>query len=336
MRIRKLNIKPISKWSLFENNKDTDTIFNQLPISEEDVRDIFVEMEDLDYKIKISEIFLTKSGHTFKNNKGISEYYPIISISIDKYIPDEFGDETNWNGGVYYEEKQEVLDIMTNSIATLKSHLSGKARVLTAIRNMGDINIRIVLPFVVNPDEISLEELHDIAKKTINNYRGFNDNAYLSNLINLYHTEFTTSQGFKTFSFDISPILDRVPNVLPSGQIIIDSTSGSLIDKIIKSNQTDNKEQLYSVYNQIVKEILVDINKKYKDIKLKVNRHQNSSTYQFYTNNNTKDRILIEMDYWFDEFRSIDIPVGKKPIFGSRKKQKIDLYKMDIRINFKF
>jgi hypothetical protein len=295
-----------------------------------------MEMMDNDYKFNLSEIFLSKTGHTFNSKKGISEYYPIISISLKKEINEESGDETNWNGSIYYEEKIEILDEINNSIATLKSHLSESARVLYSIRSISDIGIRIVLPFVSDESVISIEELNNIAKKTINQYRGFNDNADFSNLINLYHTEFTTSQGFKTFSFDISPILDRVPNILPSGQVLTDSTSGAIIDNILKSEDTNNEFQLLSVYNNLIREILSDINKKYKDIKLGVKKNRYDFTYQFYITGKYQNKILFETNYWFDEFRSIEIPIGKKPIFGSRKKQRIQIYKMGVKLDFKF
>lgn len=322
MKIRRQNIKIIKSYSLFES-KEEETIFNKLPISKEDIKDIFIELEDMDYKIKMSENFLTKSGHTFKSNKGISEYYPVISISINKLI-DDFGDEINWDGGVYYEEKQEVLDIISNSVAALKSHLSGKARVLVAIRSMNDINIRIVLPFVVNSDEISLEDLNEIANKVIDNYRGFNRDANFSNLINLYHIFTTTSIVFKTFSFDIEPIVG-------TGYVVSkDSATDKIVDKILKNNQTDNKEQLMSIYNTIVRDILSEVNKKYEDVKLRV-ISASQPIYQFYIN----DKILFSVNPCYYEFRWVDVPVGKKTIFN-RKKQRIQLYKLYVKLDFKF
>jgi len=66
---------------------------------------------------------------------------------LGKFIPDDYGDATNWSGGVYYDDKEEVLDTLSSSVSMLRSMLKESAKVLVSVRSMSDINIRIVLPF---------------------------------------------------------------------------------------------------------------------------------------------------------------------------------------------
>jgi len=325
-------MKYLKKWKLFESIDLSDF---EIKISDDEIKDIFMEMIDINYEFDINRFYLTDKGSSFTSKTGINSFYPIISIRLHKDIDDNQGDSSNWDGSIYYEDRSDILDTLSDSVYRLRNMVGKSGKVSVAVRGINDINIRIVLPFKKIDDAISIDVIDDILVKLLEKYRGVSDNSDFTNLINLYQTDPSLSTdlrntGYKR-SFDIYPIFYRGPLNIEEP-----STTGDfIISKMLTDNEVDNKSHLSSIFGIIIREFLQNINKVYPGCKLKssgwaiADRHNNK--YEILSKDDT---LILKIENYFEPIKEGDIFLGKKSFFKKRKKIFISIFKMDINIKY--
>jgi hypothetical protein len=316
-------MKYLKKWKIFESVDKSDF---GIGISEEDINDIFTEMMDMGYEINIERFYLTNKGNKFYKKIGIDNFYPIVSIRLKREINENSGDATNWDGSVYYDKNNDILENINNSVDRLRSMVREFASVSVAFRSINEIKIRIVLPFKRVYDGISIDVIDGILVELIRKYQGVNDNADFTNLMNLYQTDLNQSMHLRSRSFDITPIFDGPINTEKP------STPGDfIISKMLTDNEVDNKSHLSSIFGIIIREFLQNINKVYPECKLKsiVDRHNNK--YEILSKDNT---LILEIKNYFEPIKEGDIFLGNKSFFKKREKIFISIFKLDINIKY--
>lgn len=313
----------LKKFRLFESIDESDFTIN---LSDEDIKDIFMEIVDLGYEFNISKFYLTNKGSTFRSKVGIDSFYPIISIRLNKDISDDYGDSTNWDGSIYYEDRDDLLDTISDSVARLRSMVGKSGRVSVAFRSISDINIRISLP-LKEQDSFSIERIDDILLKLIRRYTGVNNQADFTNIINLYQTDLAGSTHLHSRSFDITPIFDRYPLNTEEP-----TTPGDfIISKMLTDNVDDNMSQLNSIFGIILREFLENINKVYPGCKLVSIPGRSYNTYEIRSIDND---LILTVDYWFELIKEGNIFIGKKSLFKKRKSIFIQIFKLDVTVKY--
>ena len=312
----------LKKFRLFESIDESDFTIN---LSDEDIKDIFMEIVDLGYEFNISKFYLTNKGSTFRSKVGIDSFYPIISIRLNRDISDNYGDSTNWDGSIYYEDRQELLDTLTDSVGRLRSMVGDSGKVSVAFLSISDINIRISLP-LKEQDSFSIERIDDILLKLIRRYIGVNNQVDFTNLINLYKTDLAGSTHLYSRSFDITPIFDRHLNTEEP------TTPGDfIISKMLTDNVDDNMSQLNSIFGIILREFLENINKVYPGCKLVSIPGRSYNTYEIRSKD---DGLILTIDYWFEPIKEGNIFIGKKSLFKKRKSIFIQIFKLDVKVKY--
>jgi hypothetical protein len=317
-------MKYLKKWKLFESIDLSDF---EIGISDDEIKDIFMEMIDINYEFDINRFYLTNNGSYFTSKTGINNFYPIISLRLHKYIDDNQGDSSNWDGSIYYEDRSDILDTLSDSVYRLRNMVGKSGKVSVAVRGINDINIRIVLPFKKIDDAISIDVIDDILVKLLEKYRGVNDNADFTNLINLYQTDLSGVTHLRSRSFDITPIFDRGPlnTEEPS------TTGDFIISKMLTDNEVDNKSHLSSIFGIIIREFFENINKVYPGCKLKSIADRHNNKYEILSKDDT---LILKIENYFEPIKEGYIALGKKSFFKKREKIFISIFKMDINIKY--
>jgi hypothetical protein len=313
----------LKHFKLFESIDDSDFM---ITLSDDDIKDIFMEIIDLGYEFNISKFYLTDKGSTFKTKAGINRFNPIISIRLDKYIDDNYGDSTNWDGSIYYEDRQELLDTLTDSVGRLRSMVGDSGKVSVAFRSISDIIIRISLP-LQETEGYSFEKIDEVLVKLLRKYIGVNNEADFTNIINLYQTDLSGSTHLHSRSFDITPIFDR-----SSTDVEEPTTPGDfIISKMLTDNVDDNMSQLNSIFGVILREFFDNVNKIYTGCKSLSIPGRNYNTYEI----RSKDGdLILTIDYWFEPIKEGNIFIGKKSLFKKRKSIFIQIFKLDVKVKY--
>jgi hypothetical protein len=308
-------MKYLKAYKIFESIEED--FFEKLPISKEDISDIFLDVTDLDYILEISQYYLSSDGKTLRSI-GINDYHPVIHLSIHKYIDDKYGDISNWDGGIFYDEKQEIIDSIYHSVSMLRSKLSGFAKVLIAFNNMDNINIRIVLD-KVKVDGFTFKEFGRILFKLCTDSKNSKSNDF-SILKNLYHGPYMVDKN----EVIITPNLDELTDYNnPKTRIDF------IINRIVSEGDSDNRSQLNSCFGEFIRNLQSEIRKRFPNISI----NMKSDMCRFY-DKETGD-IYLEMFYDYDQLRFFTI-VDKKGLFKPKVVREINLYEMIIDIKYKF
>lgn len=316
--------------------KSKDDFFDNIPISKNDLNDIFIDFLDLDYEVKIKQFYLTKTGHTFVSKKGVSGY-PVISISIKKEISEKSGNVSNWDGSIYYEEKQDVITNLNDSVSMLRSMIGDSAKVLVAFRGVGEIYIRIVQDFV-KTDGISLHGIDSIIKETVESFTVTGDDK--SRLINHYQailTGFTNPDISRSSrDFEIVPLYTTLLRRSSYKRPVELSEGDYIVNNFLGNNHTDNKRHLMSVFDIIIETMKSNLKKKYPEVKIRhVVSHQHYVEYEIYTENVPKNNKIATIKYSYEPIDEGYVAKGKKKLFKSRDVKKVDIYKAEVDIKYK-
>lgn len=321
-------MKYLKSLKLYESSKEENE-FN-FGISEEDIKDIFLEIIDMGYEFTIHKYYLTSNGHSFDSKKGLSGYYPTMNIRLYKIKDETKGEPINWDGSIYYNEDIDLLDNIINSVSILKSSVSKSTKVLYAIRGIHDINIRIVNTYVELGYDTSIEfldeKLEELISKNINNHS--ND---FTNLKNLYRFDFGSSTPFLRRTIHIEPKLDyTIRNIEDLNN---PETAGDwLLNRLsIDNNQTDNKKQLNSVFYSFMKKYHEEIG---DDIKLYSGiANDYGFKYGVYRSDIQSDNKLADIVGYFEPYTSVTIN-SKKGLFKSKKSYNINIYKLEVEVKY--
>ena len=146
-------------------------LLSRINVDDDSIEEIFIDMVDLGYSYMIDQVYISIStGYPHRRTRDVKDYYPGIEIDLNRNIDDKSisdggsGDVRNWNGGVYFESKLEIIDSIYNSIHRIKSMLNGKASVYYSIRGVNDIEIRIIFDREQSDSFINYESVEDILK----------------------------------------------------------------------------------------------------------------------------------------------------------------------------
>lgn len=312
-------MKYLKNYKLYESVAD---IFKKLPIEESDISDILLDLKDVGFNIDYKSFFLSNTGKTYDDSRGIGDYYPVILISITRKKKD-VKDVRNWDGSLYFEDSESVLESIYHSISRLKNTLNDY-KVYFNIRNINEIYIRIVFDKVVQ-DEFNLETAMAEYKKLINEY--YNIDAYN----NRYdETDYKTFYGFEegltsrsTTSFEIKPIKGR------DTQIDIVNPD-NILSHIIKRSkiyiENNNKSDLNNIFKLFLEEYTKRLNFK-NLVKIK----EGSTTFRI-VNSITKD-TYITIDLFHEPYGTYKY-LKKKGIFKNTYGE-YNLYKLDVDARFK-
>lgn len=316
----------LRKYKLYESVKD---IFKKLPIEESDISDILIDLTDNGYNIKYKSFFLSDSGKTYEDNKGIGNYYPVILISIKrdkKYKEDGSNDVRHWDGSLYFEDSDSVLESIYHSISRLRHTLSDY-KLYYNIRNINEIYIRIIFD-KEKQDDFNLEFAMKEYRKLIGEYcniDGLNGRYDETNFMTFYEVE----EGISTqsrISIDVSPIRQRHDNVdiLNPRNIL-----SHIMQRSVVRIESDNKGDLLNFFKIFIDDFVKKLNTKYS-VKVK---HNGSSVFRIYNSINKDTYIVFHIDY--EPINSYKVLTKEGGFMRKDQYKDIRLYKLDVDATFK-
>jgi hypothetical protein len=320
-------MKKFSK--ILESRKE---LLSKLGTTEDEIEDALVDLTDLGFILTIEDVYLSPSGTKHYDTDtvvGIPEYFPMIEIEIEK--PKKEGNEgeiMNWDGSVYYEENQLVLESISHSVYRLRSMFSGKARVFCAIRNIHHIVVRVVFEQEVGKDIVNFEEIWDLLQ--VKEYEN-------------YHIERTSSYaGFRkknmAIKINCNRRSDRVDITNPKDsvdRIVQDMLSTKLVSHEIHK---DNRYQLKEIFDEYIADLFKKSNKFGKlQYRLGVEEQRDSenrvrSNTAEFVNTVTGDTVVKIQWYYDEEAMNSKITTAKGGLFKAAKVITFDLYEMNFTV----
>ena len=315
-------MKYLRNYKLYESVKD---IFKKLPIEESDISNILIDLTDIGYNLTYKSFYLTDRGTTYEQIEGIGDYYPVILISLKKDVKTK--DVRNWDGSLYFDDSEEVLESIYHSVSRLRNTLK-EHKLYLNIRNINEVYIRIVFD-KEKQDDFDYEVAKDIFTNLLNdgiNIDGLNGRFDKDDIKTLYTLEeYLTGSNNK--SFIIKPILSNdwdVPNIIDPKTL-----KDFLALRAVKSNSLSNEADINNILIRFVAEFTEKINDKFP-VKYTYNGH---STFRIYGKNNQTCYITITMS---EEYRSnFDILLSKGSLFKKEKKTQISLISKCMDVIFK-
>jgi hypothetical protein len=313
----------LKNYKLYESVND---IFKKLPIEEAEISDILIDLKDNGYDIKYQSFFLSESGKTYEDNKGIGNYYPAILISIERKKNSVGGDARNWDGSIYFEDSDSVLDSIYHSISRLKNTLKDY-KVYYTIRNINEIYIRIVFDKETQDDfsyEFAISEYRKLIEK-YSNIDGLNGRYDETNFTTFYEFEEHLSTKSK-ITMEISPITTNSYNV----DIFNPTNILSLIVKrSVVFGDLSNKNDLMSMFNTFLNEYVEKLNSKYS-VK---SQCEGYGIFRIVNKTNKDTYITFNIDY---EINTTHKVLTKEGGFMRRDKyENISLFKLNVDTEFK-
>jgi len=323
----------LKTYNIFESTEEK--FFDSIPISKEDISDIFLDVTDLEYKLEFHQHYLTINGKYSKSKKGIGDYYPVIHLTLKRVIHDNSGDVLNWDGGIYYDDKEEVMDAIYHSTSMLRSKLKGIAKVLISIRNINYIDIRIVLDKKSGDSYFSYKEFTNILNKLVSDYNNNEPRDSVAvnnsfNLFNLYYLDNYNNTEEKKY-LKISPLRKSTFNARTGESM--GSTLDQIINNFIENGLEDNKVQLSHYFEDFFRKLIIKITDKFPIIDFSIHYiDPYRNLYKIY--NKITNEVYVEIESDFEHSWDGDYYLGKKSIFKKRQKKFITLFEMEIEIKY--
>lgn len=326
---------------IFESKEE---LLSKLSSSDDNLEEIFVDLTDIGYTIITDQIYIsTSSGNIYYDKKEVKNFYPGIEIRLDRHIDDKKGDFRNWDGNIYYENDDSLLEHIYNSLHRVKSSFKDKAKIYYSIRSINTIEIRLFFDKEEGNSIIDYEKVEELVDKLqieprrndMDRYRdldGERIEGYSINYDNSWRRPGGQIYEFVVKLREVGDNINIIGNDLTPGEwsILSDITRW---ENLLRKDDLNNKTQLMSIFN-------IWCNKFYKKIKsenvklVPVNNGRKEMGYKITQEVDGIAKDLITIYYWFDEQGTYDIYTEEKSWknYMKGKKVKFDIYNMYFRV----
>lgn len=307
-------------------NESVKDIFKKLPIEEIDISNILIDLSDLNYDIKYKSFYLGENGKTYTNIKGIGNYYPTILIVIKREALADENDVRRWDGSLYFEDSDMVLESIYHCISRLKETLKGH-KIYYNIRNINEIYIRIIFDKELQSDFNRSFAESIIRREVYNNSNidAINGRFDKDDFTEFYTMEETISTSNR-FSFSIKPIINNyyyTPNYLEPKYV-----TDFIIKNNIDSNHSNNKNDLSQIVYGLLEKCVEKINKEYP-IEIKWN-----GSHTFTIKGRENDSLYIKVNIDYEPYKKGKVLTKKGSFLKKDQYAEYDIYSLDVDIIF--
>ena len=298
-------------------------LLSRISVTDDEIEEMLIDLIDLGYYHISDSIYIsTKTGHIHRRKKDSKEYYPGLEININRNIDDDKGDYRNWDGGVYFEDDLSILDAIYNSIHRVKSMLGDRGSIYYSIRNVNDIQIRIVFDKESSGTLINYEMIEDTIKdleifKSHVRQDGYGDLD--GTRVNGYYIDF--NQSWRRPGGDIYELKMAV------------GTDDS-IESSVKEGHTNNKSEMWINFklwcNKFLNKVNPDHNLKLKPI-TQVVRGKSKSGFVIVDKDNP-DVVLIDIICWYEDQETRKVITEKGGFLKKEKVVEYEIYELYFRV----
>jgi hypothetical protein len=301
---------------IFESKEE---LLSRLSTSDDNLEEIFVDLTDIGYTIITEQIYIsTSSGNIYYDKKEVKNFYPGIEIRLDRHIDDKKGDFRNWDGNIYYENDDSILEHIYNSLHRVKSSFKDKASIYYSIRSINTIEVRLFFDKEEGNSIIDYEKVEELVDKLQIEPRRNDRDRYRD-------LDGERIEGYSIFKFggqiyefvvklrEVGDNINIIGNDLTPGEwsILSDITRWENLKNVRAENDLSNKTTLMSIFN-------IWCTKFYKYIKseniklIPVNGGRKENGYKITHEVDGIAKDLITIYYWFDERGTYDIYTEEK------------------------
>lgn len=286
------------------------------------VLEIFSDLSDIGYSIESKFSKRDKGGKHIVSTLGYTEYLPCIIINVTR-SDDNLGydsESLNWDGGIYYDNSEDLLDSIYHSMSTLKSMIAGKAKLYWTVRNLNDISIRILFD-KVDTGGIDFGPIREILKNDVFSIDRISIPMHEQHIIEDYQI-IKTGSGYLEFM-----IINRPPNNGENSLIIGGERFSSKAIKNIANHigiTYNNLRSIEYISKNLINEVVNRINKK-------TNYHLQLDII----NNQIKlaDGTPI-IQFYFEDRKLTTLEVTLSKGLFKNKTKKLELYYRLVEFNF--
>ena len=322
-------------------------LLSRISASDNELEEIFIDLTDIGYTILTEPIYIsTSTGNIYYNKKDVKNFYPGIEIRLDRNIDESKGDFRNWDGNVYYENDDSILENIYSSLHRIKSSFKDKSSIYYSIRSINTIEIRLFFDKEEGNSVIDYEKIEEIVNKLQIEHRDRNDRDRYRDLdgesIEGYSISYDNSwrrPGGQIHEFviklrGVSDNINIIGNNLTPGEwsILSDITRWENLSPK-KEEDLNNKTTLMSIFNIWCTKFYKYIkSENIKLIPVKGNGKENGYKISHEVDGVVND--LITIYYWFEERGTYDIYKEPKnwKNYMKGKKVKFDIYNLYFRV----
>ena len=319
-------------------------LLSKISSNDNELEEIFIDLTDIGYTILTEPIYIsTSTGNIYYDKKDVKNFYPGIEIRLDRDIDDNKGDFRNWDGGIYYENDDSILEHIYNSLHRIKSSFKDKANIYYSIRSINTIEVRLFFDKEEGNSVIDYEKVEEIVNKLqiepirndrdrYRNLDGENIEGYSISYDNSWRRPGGQIHEFIIKLREVGDNINIIGDDLTPGEwsILSDITHW---ENLLRENDLSNKTTLMSIFNIWCTKFYKYIkSENIKLIPVKGNRKENGYKITHEVDGIAKD--LITIYYWFDERGTYDIYTEPKnwKNYMKGKKVKFDIYNLYFRV----
>jgi hypothetical protein len=307
------------KFSLLESKE---SVYDIIGLDKEDIIDICQDLVDYGWEMEIDEIYLSQTGRVYKSKSEAYEYYPGISIKLERHKhKGKEKDPKFWKGGIYLENDVKDLKDVYLTIDRLQNIVSPipGVDVNWGFRTgLDEIFIRITLESQKSKSPLPKEKIRLRLEETLSNLR-------INGLDGYKITSWTSRDSAGIMDIEISPKRENLDEILKRAIL-----NGDEIDKQY------SKEERYSnliELPRLINHILEEVSKNSSGVKItKCPEFEFLDTTNDISNISFKDEVILKIDSYTESLGFGNVKVGKK--FLRDIYERVTIYKLVCKIKY--
>lgn len=308
------------KFSLLESKE---SVYDIIGLDKEDIIDICQDLVDYGWEMEIDEIYLSQTGRVYKSKSEAYEYYPGISIKLERYKhKGKEKDPKFWNGGIYLENDVKDLKDVYLTIDRLQNIVSPipGVDVNWGFRTgLDEIFIRITLESQKSKSPLPKEKLETRLEKTLNNLKNNGFDGYKV-------TEWVSRHQSGIIDIEISPKRENLDEII---QRVISDADEIESEYYTKDERYSNLIELPSIINHILEEV----SKNSSGLKIdKCHQFQFLDTSNEISYIDFKDETILSINSYPESLGTANVKVGKK--FLRDIYERVTIYKLVCKIKY--
>jgi hypothetical protein len=307
---------------LFENKE---SIIQVLDITEDEIRDICQDLiDEFEYDLDINyEWMSTKTGTRFSTPNQAIESYPIMTIELKRNVDDK-KDPRNWNGGIYYENDDNIIKRIYEVIYRIKSLCNEEGvKIFYSTRSINQIEIRISTPIEKSKVSFNKEKIYNFIKNISD--------------INLYEYQARTSNDWKAIGKienEIKVIISTLKKSFDNNyKKYSDESIDSLVFRKVFNGETNNLSDFGKISEIFAFEMLDVCREDAKTAQIVEYYTNSDGSTDFFIKDG--DHTFLKVEFKNEKLQTIDVTIpNKNGFWNSTKNVKFDLYVLYANVKF--